>query len=94
MGNDFTRHWSRIETFGGKLVENLIHGISCDILCHAMEQLREMRIVAHIHDELIVECPMNTRVEEVCEKMARVPSWAAGLLLHADGYECKYYRKD
>ena len=53
MGNDFTRHWSRIDTFGGKLVENVIQGISRDILCHAMEQLKEMRIVAHIHDEIV-----------------------------------------
>ena len=76
------------------IVSNCVQGISRDILCHAMEQLRDMRITAHIHDEVLIECPMNTSVEEVCEKMARVPSWASGLLLRADGYECEYYRKD
>ena len=94
MGNDFTRHWARILTFGGKLVENLTQGISRDLLCHALEQLRDMRIVAHVHDELIIECPQDTSVEEVCGKMSRVPEWAEGLILRADGYECKYYRKD
>ena len=94
MGKDFTRHWARVETFGGKLAENLTQGISRDLLCHAMEQLRDMRIVAHIHDELLIETPMDTSVEEVCKKMATVPQWAEGLVLRADGYECKFYRKD
>ena len=76
------------------IVSNCVQGISRDLLCHALEQLREMRIVAHIHDELLIESPMSTSVEEVCKKMAGVPSWASGLLLRADGYECKYYRKD
>ena len=59
-----------------------------------MEQLKGMRIVAHIHDELVVECRMNTSVAEICHKMATVPSWASGLALRADGYECEFYRKD
>lgn len=76
------------------IVSNCVQGISRDLLCHAMEQLRDMRIVAHIHDEVVLETPMKTRVEDVCEKMARVPSWASGLALRADGYECEFYRKD
>ena len=76
------------------IVSNCVQGISRDLLCHAMEQLRDMRIVAHIHDEIVLETPMNTRVEDVCEKMARVPLWADGLVLRADGYECRFYRKD
>ena len=76
------------------IVSNCVQGISRDLLCHAMEQLRDMRIVAHIHDELVLETPMNTGVEEVCGTMARVPSWAEGLVLRADGYECMFYRKD
>ena len=76
------------------IVSNCVQGISRDILCHAMEQLKEMRIVAHIHDEIIAECPMNTSVDEICQRMATVPSWASGLALRADGYECAFYRKD
>ena len=76
------------------IVSNCVQGISRDLLCHALEQLRDMRIVAHVHDEIIIECPQDTSVEEVCRKMAIVPSWAEGLNLRADGYECKFYRKD
>ena len=94
MGTDFTKHWSRIETFGGKCVENIVQAISRDILCHAMKSLRKHRIVAHVHDECIVECPPETTVEEICSLMATVPPWAEGLILRADGYECKFYQKD
>ena len=92
-GNDFTKHWARVETFGGKLVENVVQAISRDILCHAMFLLREKRIVAHVHDELIIECPMDTKVDEICKTMATVPEWAPGLILAADGYEAFYYKK-
>ncbi len=95
MGTDFTKHWSRIETFGGKLVENCVQAIARDILCNALEQLSEYRVVAHVHDECIVECPEEVTVEEISSKMAVVPSWAPGLVLRADGYECPgYYMKD
>lgn len=94
MGTDFTKHWSRIETFGGKLVENIVQAISRDILCHAMKCLSQYRIVAHVHDEVIVEALPETTVEEVCSLMATVPPWASGLILRADGYQCDFYQKD
>jgi len=96
MGTDTTKHWSRIETFGGKLVENIVQAISRDILCHAMEQLKDYRIVAHVHDECIIEAPQDTTVMEICDKMSTVPAWAPGLTLRADGYECTggFYMKD
>lgn len=94
MGTDFTKHWSRIETFGGKCVENIVQAISRDILCHAMKQLSAYRIVAHVHDEVIVEATQETTVEEICNLMSSVPLWAPGLILWADGYECKFYQKD
>ena len=95
MGTDFTRHWSRIESYGPKFVENIVQGISRDILCHALEQLRDYRVVAHVHDECIVEVPPSTTVEEISDKMSTVPSWATDLILRADGYECPgYYLKD
>ncbi len=95
MGMDTTKHWSRIESFAGKWVENIVQAVSRDILCYAMEQLRDYRIVAHVHDECIVEAPQETTVQEICERMGRVPSWAPGLILRADGYECPgFYMKD
>ena len=77
-----------------KLVENIIQAVCRDILCFAMQTLKDEFIVAHVHDELILECSMDTAVEEICEKMGRTPPWIPGLLLRADGYECSYYMKD
>ena len=96
MGMDTTKHWSRIESFAGKWVENIVQAVSRDILCYAMEQLRNYRIVAHVHDECIVECPPDTTVQEICTLMGSVPPWAPGLILRADGYECTggFYMKD
>jgi DNA polymerase len=95
MGMDTTKHWSRIESFAGKWVENIVQAVSRDILCYAMAQLRDYRIVAHVHDECIVEAPQEATVQEICGLMGRVPPWAAGLILHADGYECPgFYMKD
>lgn len=86
--------WSRCETYGGRLVENIVQAISRDILANAMRSLRHMRIVAHVHDELIIECPMETKVGEVCEIMGKSPQWLPGIELRADGYECGFYMKD
>ena len=93
MGIDTTKHWSRIETFGGKLVENCVQAISRDILCYAMQTLRTSRIVAHVHDELIIEYPPEVSLQAVSEQMGRTPPWAPGLVLRADGDEMKYYQK-
>ena len=93
MGLDGTKHWSRIESYGPKFVENSVQAISRDILCHAMERLSDYRIVAHIHDEVIVEAPPEVSVEEICSIMNQAPPWAKGLIIRADGYECRYYQK-
>lgn len=58
-----------------------------------MNTLRDYRIVAHVHDEVIIECPLDTSVEEICEKMGQTPLWIPGLSLKADGYECSFYKK-
>ena len=95
MGIDATKHWSRIESYGPKFVENIVQAISRDILCFAMQQLSNYRVVAHVHDECIVECAQDTTVEEICSLMGTVPPWAEGLILRADGYECPgFYMKD
>ena len=89
-----TKKWERLESYGPKFVENIVQGISRDILCYAMQTLRCCAIVGHVHDELIIECPKDTSVDAICEQMGRTPSWAEGLLLRADGYECEFYKKD
>lgn len=94
MGLDVSKKWSRVESYGPKLVENITQGISRDILCYAMKTLRCMDIVAHVHDELIIECDQRVSLDAVCEQMARTPPWAEGLLLRADGFECQFYQKD
>ena len=89
-----TKKWERLESYGPKFVENIIQGISRDILCYAMQTLQCCAIVGHVHDELIIECDRNVSVDAICEQMGRTPPWAEGLLLRADGYECDFYQKD
>ncbi len=89
-----TKKWERLETFGGKLVENIVQGTVRDILMYAMQTLRCCSIVAHVHDELIIECDRRVSLAAMCEQMGRTPPWAKGLLLRADGYECDFYQKD
>ena len=91
-----TKKWERIDTFGGKLVENVVQAISRDLLCHAMQQLEaaECRIVMHIHDEVVIEALKAMQVDEVGKLMGIVPLWAEGLILDAAGYETGFYMKD
>jgi len=89
-----TKKWERIESYGPKFVENIVQATSRDILMCAMKTLRCCEIVAHVHDEIIIEGNPSVSLDAVCEHMGRVPSWAPGLLLRADGYICDYYRKD
>ncbi len=94
MGVGGTKKWERLESYGAKFVENLVQGIARDILCYAMQTLKNCAIVGHIHDEIIIEADRRMSVEAVCEQMGRTPPWAKGLLLRADGYECDFYQKD
>ena len=129
LGIGPSKKWERIESYGPKFVENVVQGISRDLLAEAMIRLsapnlcgpkgsggfgapgklsseqfsaengrqpggKAPRIVAHVHDEVIVEANPEDTVSEICTLMAQCPSWAEGLLLRADGYECEFYRKD
>lgn len=87
------KKWLRLRTYGAKLVENITQGVARDLLLHSMATLQDMDIVAHVHDEVIVECTPDTTVEQVCHLMEQTPDWAEGLLLRADGYECEFYMK-
>jgi len=89
-----TKKWERLESYGPKFCENITQAIARDILIYAMQTLRCCNIVAHVHDEVIIECRKDMSLDAVCEQMGRTPPWAKGLLLRADGYECRFYKKD
>lgn len=89
-----TKKWERLESYGSKFVENIVQATSRDILMYAMKSLRCCSIVAHVHDEIIIEADPRMSLDVVCDQMARVPKWADGLLLRADGYTCDFYKKD
>lgn len=93
MGIGGTKKWERLESYGPKFVENCVQAISRDILMYAMQTLSCCSIVAHVHDELIIECSPDASLDAVCEQMGRTPPWAKGLSLRADGYECEFYQK-
>ena len=90
------KKWSRIETYGPKLVENIVQGTARDLLAEAMLRVEKKGypIVMHCHDEIIAEVPEGSgSVDEMCEIMAVQPEWAEGLPLRADGFECRFYKK-
>ena len=89
-----SKKWERMETYSGKLVENIVQGIARDLLFYSLQTLSHCFIVGHIHDEMIIEADRRMSLQAVCEQMARTPKWAEGLLLRADGYECEFYKKD
>lgn len=94
MGVSGTKKWEQLESYGPKFVENIVQGTARDILCYAMQTLKNCSIVAHVHDEIIIEADRRMSVAAVCEQMGRTPPWAKGLKLRADGYECEFYQKD
>ena len=90
------KKWSRIETYGPKLVENIVQGTARDLLAEAMLRVEKKGypIVMHCHDEIIAEVPEDSgSVDEMCGIMAVQPEWAEGLPLRADGYQCSFYQK-
>lgn len=88
-----TKKWERIESYGPKFVENIVQAIARDILVYAMLNLKDYDIVAHVHDEVIIESDCAS-INEICRIMSQVPPWAEGLILDADGYTCEFYQKD
>ena len=87
--------WDKIESYGGKFVENIVQAIARDILAEAMMRLdkKGFNIVMHIHDEVVIESDSSS-IEEINEIMSLVPIWAPGLILDADGFESEFYKKD
>ena len=97
-GTTTARRWGQLETYGGKLVENIVQAVARDLLVTGMHAVAKTghRIVMHVHDEIVIDEPENSgfTVTDACELMSTLPAWAKGLPLDADGYECAYYRKD
>ena len=94
--NQTTRKWEKTDTWGGKLVENIVQAYARDCLAVALLRLDEAgyQITFHVHDEIIAEAPEGSRWEDMAEIMGRPIDWAPGLLLRGDGYETKFYMKD
>ena len=90
------KKWLRLESYGPKFVENIVQATARDILAEAMLRLNAAgyRIVMHVHDEVVIEAPPDTSLEDICSIMGQTPAWASGLLLRADGYVCDFYKKD
>ena len=85
--------WTRLETYGPTVTENLVQAVSRDILAYSMKTLRNCFIVGSVHDELIIECSPGVSLQTVCDQMGRTPPWLPCLELRADGYECMFYQK-
>ncbi len=91
-----TKKWGAQDTYGGKLVENIVQAIARDCLALAMQRLEAAgyQIVMHIHDEVVIDCPDGARLEIVCQIMGEPIPWAPGLLLRADGFVTEFYKKE
>lgn len=90
------KKWEKTDSYGPKLVENIVQAISRDLLAYAIQKLTEAghAIVMHIHDEVVIEAPTTADLKNVCSLMSVTPIWAKGLNLSADGFECYFYQKD
>ena len=93
-GTGTAKRWERLESYGPKFVENIVQAISRDILAYSLKLLKEFKIVGHVHDEVIIECPMEQKLDEIAALMGNAPDWLSHINLRADGYECLFYQKD
>lgn len=97
-GQGINRKWRQLETYGGKLVENIVQAIARDLLAEAVTRIERAshRVVMHIHDEVVIDEPQDsgTTVADICTLMNQLPTWASGLPIDAAGYECDFYMKN
>ncbi len=91
-----TRKWEVTSTYGGKMTENIVQAIARDCLAETLRRIdaKGLQVVFHVHDEVIIDAPMDTTVEEICNLMAEPIPWAPGLILKGAGFESNYYMKD
>lgn len=97
-GQGINRKWQQLETYGGKLIENIVQATARDLLAEAITRIEKAghRIVMHVHDEVVIDEPINsgTTVADICALMNQLPKWSTGLPIDAAGYECDFYQKD
>lgn len=91
-----TRKWEVTSTYGGKMTENIVQAIARDCLAETLRRIdaKGLQVVFHVHDEVIIDAPMETTVGEICDLMAEPIPWAPGLTLKGAGFESNYYMKD
>lgn len=91
-----TRKWEVASTYGGKMTENIVQAIARDCLAVTLERIaaKGLQTVFHVHDEVIIDAPMDITVDEICGLMAEPIPWAPGLILKGAGFESSYYMKD
>ncbi len=91
-----TRKWEVASTYGGKMVENIVQAVARDCLAVTLERIaaRDLQVVFHVHDEVIIDAPMDASVDDICGLMAEPIPWAPGLILKGAGFESSYYMKD
>ena len=91
-----TRKWEITSTYGGKMIENIVQAVARDCLAETLKRIDSMglQVVFHVHDEVIIDAPMETTVDEICDLMAEPIPWAPGLILKGAGFENDYYMKD
>lgn len=91
-----TRKWEVTSTYGGKMTENIVQAIARDCLAETLRRIdaKGLQVVFHVHDEVIVDAPLEITVEELCDLMAEPIAWAPGLILKGAGFESSYYMKD
>lgn len=91
-----TRKWEVTSTYGGKMTENIVQAIARDCLAETLRRIEKkgLQVVFHVHDEVIIDAPMDVTVDEICNLMAEPITWAPGLILKGAGFESNYYMKD
>lgn len=98
MGQDGnSKKWGQLATYGGKLTENVVQAIARDCLAITLDRLDKAgyKTVMHIHDEAVIDCPLDRAdLEAACELMRQPIPWAPGLILNADGFVGDYYKKE
>jgi len=91
-----TKKWELTSTYGGKMTENIVQAIARDCLAETLKRIesRGLQVVFHVHDEVIIDAPLQVSVDEICDLMARPIEWAPELILKGAGFESNYYKKD
>lgn len=97
-GQGVNRKWTQLETYGGKLVENIVQATARDLLAEAITRIEKAghQVTMHVHDEVVIDEPKDsaTTVADICQLMNQLPVWAQGLPIDAAGYEPDFYMKD